>query len=70
MQGQIAATPEPPYSAVIFTSVRTAGDDGYQAVARKMANLACRQPGFPGMESACGDIGLTVCCRIETGRGW
>ncbi|HTN65357.1 MAG TPA: antibiotic biosynthesis monooxygenase, partial [Burkholderiaceae bacterium] len=27
----IAETPNPPYYAVIFTSVRTEGDDGYGA---------------------------------------
>jgi hypothetical protein len=29
-----ARTPEPPCYAVIFTSTRTAGDDGYGSVAR------------------------------------
>jgi heme-degrading monooxygenase HmoA len=61
MKGQIADTPEPPYYAVIFTSIRTEEDAGYEAMAQKMAELASRQPGFLGMESARGDIGLTVC---------
>lgn len=72
MQGQIAETPAPPYYAVIFTSVRTAGDAGYEAMARKMAELASRQPGFLGMESARGEIGLTVCywTDLESIRNW
>lgn len=48
----LARTPEPPYYAVIFTSVRTDGDRGYARTAAKMADLARRQPGFLGMESA------------------
>jgi heme-degrading monooxygenase HmoA len=59
----IARTPEPPYFAVIFTSVRTEGDDGgYAAMAAEMDALARRQPGFLGVESARGDdrLGITV----------
>jgi len=33
---QIATTPEPPYYAVIFTSVRSATDEGYADTAAKM----------------------------------
>jgi heme-degrading monooxygenase HmoA len=55
-----AVTPEPPYTAVIFTSVRTAGDQGYDAMADAMAELAARQPGYLGMESAREGIGITV----------
>jgi len=40
----IAATPPPPYVAVIFTSVRTDGDDGYAAMAATMERLAREQP--------------------------
>jgi heme-degrading monooxygenase HmoA len=43
---------EPPYYAVIFTSRRTAVDDGYEAMSEKMMELAARQPGFLGVESA------------------
>jgi hypothetical protein len=28
----LAATPAPPYTAVIFTSLRTEGDNGYDAM--------------------------------------
>lgn len=58
--GGIAATPEPPYTAVIFTSVRTAGDRGYAAAAAAMDALARQQPGFLGVESAREGIGITV----------
>jgi heme-degrading monooxygenase HmoA len=57
-----AKTPEPPYYAVIFTSQRTQGDRGYAEMAQRMVELAARQPGFLGVESARGadGFGLTV----------
>jgi heme-degrading monooxygenase HmoA len=57
---QPAATPEPPYYAVIFTSRRTEGDRGYDAMAGRMAELAAQQPGFLGVESARGADGLGI----------
>ncbi|MBJ7551716.1 antibiotic biosynthesis monooxygenase family protein [Marinomonas ostreistagni] len=56
----LAKTPTPPYYAVIFTSVRTAGDNGYGEVADRMVSLAEQQPGFLGMESAREEVGITV----------
>lgn len=58
----LAATPEPPYVAVIFTSVRAAdsGDDGYDATDAAMSRLVARQPGFLGVDSAREGIGITV----------
>jgi heme-degrading monooxygenase HmoA len=58
----IAATPEPPYYAVIFTSQRTAGDQGYAAMAERMVALGSGQPGFLGLESVRGadGTGITV----------
>jgi heme-degrading monooxygenase HmoA len=58
----LARTPEPPYFAVIFTSRRTAVDDGYDAMADRMVELASRQPGFLGVDSARGadGVGITV----------
>jgi len=56
----IAATPEPPYYAVIFTSLRTEGDNGYRHMAERMLELAARQPGYLGMESAREEVGITV----------
>lgn len=55
-----AATPQPPYYAVIFTSVRTDVDNGYGEIAKRMVELAARQPGFLGIESARQEIGITV----------
>jgi len=60
----IATTPEPPYYAVIFTSIRTGTDEaGYQAMAEAMYELAVQQPGYLGIESAHdpgGGAGITV----------
>ncbi|WP_346862983.1 antibiotic biosynthesis monooxygenase [uncultured Draconibacterium sp.] len=56
----IANTPEPPYYAVIFTSVRTDGDQGYSAMSEKMLELAGKQDGFLGAESARNELGITV----------
>jgi heme-degrading monooxygenase HmoA len=48
----IARTPEPPYYAVVFTSVRTPADPvGYALMADRMVELASSQPGFLGFES-------------------
>jgi heme-degrading monooxygenase HmoA len=57
-----AKTPAPPYYAVIFTSTRTAVDEGYDAVAQRMVELAGTQPGFLGVESTRGadGVGITV----------
>lgn len=56
----LATTPEPPYYAVIFTSRRTEGDDGYVEMASRMMELAQQQPGFLGVESAREELGITV----------
>jgi antibiotic biosynthesis monooxygenase (ABM) superfamily enzyme len=56
----IANTPEPPYTAVIFTSLRTNGDNGYGTMAERMEELAAQQPGYLGIESARDGIGITV----------
>src|ERR1700754_2138155 len=47
-----ASTPEPPYYIVAFSSVRTEGDNGYDAMAGKTEELALAQPGCLGLESA------------------
>ena len=54
----LAKTPEPPYYAVIFTSLRTEGDRGYGRMAERMIELAAQQPGFLGVETARGADGL------------
>jgi heme-degrading monooxygenase HmoA len=55
-----AATPEPPYFAVVFSSLRTPGDQGYEAMAARMVELAAQQPGFLGVESARGEDGFGI----------
>jgi heme-degrading monooxygenase HmoA len=55
-----ASTPQPPYYAVIFTSTRTDGDQGYDAMAERMAELAAQQPGYLGVESTRGAEGLGI----------
>jgi len=56
----IANTPPPPYYAVIFTSLRTDTDDGYAEMADFMVDLASKQDGFLGVESARNETGITV----------
>lgn len=68
----IAGTPPPPYTAVIFTSLRTDGDRGYAAMADRMEALAECQPGYLGMESAREELGLTVSYWTDeqSARAW
>jgi heme-degrading monooxygenase HmoA len=56
----IATTPTPPYYAVIFTSIRTGVDEGYEEMAVKMVELAQQQPGYLGVETARNETGITV----------
>jgi len=57
-----AQLPEPPYYSVIFSSQRTAHDDGYGETADRMLALAASQPGYLGVESVRGadGFGITV----------
>lgn len=70
----LAQTPEPPYYAVIFSSLRTAGDDGYDAAAIRMAELAAASDGCLGADSARGPdgVGITVSYwrDLESIRAW
>lgn len=56
----IANTPQPPYYAVIFTSIKNEHTDGYAVTAEEMIKLASEQEGFLGVESAREEIGITV----------
>lgn len=56
----IAKTPPPPYYAVIFTSVRTDVDEDYAYMSNQMMELAAKQEGFLGIESARNALGITV----------
>jgi len=49
------------YYAVIFSSTRTPGDNGYGEMAERMVELAKKQVGFMGVDSARDDqLGITV----------
>ena len=65
-------TPTPPYYAVIFTSTRRDGDDGYAETAREMLELASKQPGFLGFETARQEIGISVSywSSLEAIKAW
>ena len=69
MSTSIAETPEPPYYAVIFTSVRTEGDRGYGEMAERMVELARQQPGFLGVESVRGADGLGITVSYWSSEG-
>jgi heme-degrading monooxygenase HmoA len=59
----IAQTPQPPYYAVIFTSLRSDQDaEAYAQMAERMVELARRHPGFLGVESVrnANGFGITV----------
>jgi heme-degrading monooxygenase HmoA len=60
MATKIINTPKPPYYAVIFTSIRTDGDNGYNEMSDKIESLIGNQPGYLGMESARNELGITV----------
>jgi heme-degrading monooxygenase HmoA len=56
----IANTPKPPYYAVIFSSINTQDATDYSEMADKMVELAQKQDGFLGIESARNELGITV----------
>jgi heme-degrading monooxygenase HmoA len=69
----IAETPEPPYVAVIFTSLRTDGDNGYAVMSARMDRLAAEQPGYLGLEAAREGLGVvTVSYWVDedSARAW
>jgi len=49
-----------PYYAVIFTSTQREHVEGYSEMAGKMENLAKKQEGFLGVDSARNDVGITI----------
>lgn len=58
--GEIATTPEPPYYAVVFTSVLGPEHDDYNETAARMVKLVAETPGYLGHESARGEDGLGI----------
>jgi heme-degrading monooxygenase HmoA len=61
-----------PYYAVIFTSTRTEGDNGYIEMAVLMETLAKKQDGFISMHSAKNEVGITVSYweNLEAIKNW
>jgi hypothetical protein len=57
---KFAQAPEPPYYAAIFTIVKSENLDGYAQMNARMFELAQQQKGYLGIESAKGEIGLSV----------
>ncbi len=71
---RFANTPKRPYYAVIFSSQRTEGDQGYGEMAERMGRLAAEQPGFLGVESARDGAGFGITVSywesLEAIRNW
>ena len=69
---KIATTPQPPYYAVIFTSVKSSKTEGYNDMAIYLDKLLTKQPGFLGYESAREEIGITVSywASLEDIKAW
>ncbi|AVR45005.1 antibiotic biosynthesis monooxygenase [Christiangramia fulva] len=68
----IEKTPEPPYYAVIFTSLKKDDSKAYAEMAEKMEKLAKEQPGYLGFESARQEIGISVSYweDLESIKNW
>ncbi len=65
----ISPTPKPPYHVVIFTSVRTGGDEAaYGEMAGRMMALAAQQPGYLGVEHAGDGAGSLTLSYWESER--
>jgi heme-degrading monooxygenase HmoA len=60
MTDAFAKLPPPPYYAVVFSSQRREGDNGYGATSDRMVELAQEQPGFLGVESTRGEDGFGI----------
>lgn len=68
----LAQTPQPPYYAVIFSSIKNEIAEGYSEMAAEMENLAKEQDGFLGVDSARNQIGITVSywSSLQAIRNW
>jgi heme-degrading monooxygenase HmoA len=69
----LAGTPEPPYVAVIFTSLRGDDGEGYLETDEAMLELVQRQPGYLGVEALDdGAMGISVSywATDEDARAW
>jgi heme-degrading monooxygenase HmoA len=68
----IAQTPNPPYYAVIFTSVKNEVGDDYASMAQLMVEMASKQDGFLGIESVSNEMGITISywANLESIKQW
>lgn len=68
----LAQTPETPYFAAIFSSVRTHIDEGYYAMNDALFEALSKMPGYLGHESAREEVGVTVSywSDLEALRKW
>jgi heme-degrading monooxygenase HmoA len=70
----LAATPDPPYVAVIFTTERSGDDDrGFQTTDAQLWEMVTEQPGYLGGESTSdGESGITVSYwrTADDARAW
>ena len=68
----IAQTLATPYYAVIFTSLRTPGDNDYSEMSKKMNELAATMPGFLGQETVREELGISVSYwkTLDDVRNW
>lgn len=68
----LANTPDPPYVAVIFSSLRSEDAGGYAEMSARMLELAAQQPGYLGVESAHDGLGITVSYWADeaSARAW
>ncbi|MFC5289433.1 antibiotic biosynthesis monooxygenase family protein [Actinokineospora guangxiensis] len=60
MQDPLATTPEPPYYAVIFTSLLRPDAPGYAEASDRMSELVQATPGYLGSDHAREEVGITV----------
>lgn len=56
----LATTPSPPYYAVIFASIKSDEQSGYEKMSEDMFQLVHHQEGFLGLDTSRSDVGITV----------
>ncbi len=65
---------KPPYYAVIFSSIPSRDDRGYEEMAGRMFALAAEQPGFLGVETGRGAEGNGITISywkdLQSMRDW
>jgi len=67
-----AATPDPPYVAVMFTALLNDGQADYFPLAEKMDRLAAQQAGYLGIESTrnAEGLGITISYWRSSADAW